>query len=205
MSASLRAGRGAASADVVVVHLVDLPDVPAAAVRRVLDRGGRTRDALARATYDGRPGHPVLVGADHVAALTATLAGDHGARAYLEAHAALTVECGDLADGLDEDAPERSSPRRSPGLVEKGHARRPAVTASRDVLPALLGWWRSGQACALATVVGTWSSAPRQPGASMLVGPDGSVVGSLSGGCVESDVHAVAEQVLVDGAAVTRR
>ncbi|MGI3783145.1 MAG: XdhC family protein [Janthinobacterium lividum] len=79
------------------------------------------------------------------------------------------------------------------------------MTASRDALPALLGWWRDGQACALATVVGTWSSAPRQPGASMLVGPDGSAVGSLSGGCVEGDVYAVAEQVLADGAAVSRR
>jgi xanthine dehydrogenase accessory factor len=79
------------------------------------------------------------------------------------------------------------------------------VTASRDVLPALLAWWRAGQACALATVVGTWSSAPRQPGASMLLGPDGTVVGSLSGGCVEGDVHAVAEQVLADGRATRRR
>ncbi len=79
------------------------------------------------------------------------------------------------------------------------------MTASRDVLPALLGWWRLGHACALATVVATWSSAPRQPGASMLVGPDGSVVGSLSGGCVESDVYAVAEQVLAGAPATTRR
>ena len=79
------------------------------------------------------------------------------------------------------------------------------MTASRDVLPALLGWWGTGQPCALATVVGTWSSAPRQPGASMLLGPDGSVVGSLSGGCVESDVYAVAEEVLAGGLATTRR
>ncbi|MGI3785653.1 MAG: XdhC family protein [Janthinobacterium lividum] len=79
------------------------------------------------------------------------------------------------------------------------------MTASRDVLPALLDWWHDGRACALATVVGTWSSAPRQAGASMLVGTDGSVVGSLSGGCVEGDVYAVAEQVLADGAATTRR
>ena len=79
------------------------------------------------------------------------------------------------------------------------------MTASRDVLPALLARWRAGEACALATVVGTWSSAPRQPGASMLVGPDGSVVGSLSGGCVEGDVYAVAEQVLADGRATARR
>ena len=79
------------------------------------------------------------------------------------------------------------------------------MTASRDVLPALLARWRAGEACALATVVGTWSSAPRPPGASMLVGADGSVVGSLSGGCVEGDVYAVAEQVLGEGRATTRR
>lgn len=79
------------------------------------------------------------------------------------------------------------------------------MSASRDVLPALLGWWRDGSACALATVVATWSSAPRQPGASMLVGPDGSVVGSLSGGCVEGDAYAVCEQVLADGVATVRR
>ncbi|MGI3783144.1 MAG: nucleotidyltransferase family protein [Janthinobacterium lividum] len=103
MSASLRTGLGAATADVAVVHLVDLPDVPAAAVRRLLERGGRSRGALARVTYDGRPGHPVLVGADHTAALAATLEGDHGARSYLEDHDALLVECGDLATGVDDD------------------------------------------------------------------------------------------------------
>ena len=105
MSASLNAGLSAASADVIVVHLVDLPDVPAAAVRRVLDHGARTRSALARATYAGRPGHPVLVGADHVAPLLATLAGDQGARRYLDEHSALAVECGDLATGTDDDGP----------------------------------------------------------------------------------------------------
>jgi CTP:molybdopterin cytidylyltransferase MocA len=103
MSASLRAGLSAASADVVVVHLVDLPDVPAAAVQRVLDRGGSGPAALARATYGGRPGHPVLVGADHVGPLLSTLDGDHGARAYLEDHGARLVECGDLATGADND------------------------------------------------------------------------------------------------------
>jgi xanthine dehydrogenase accessory factor len=51
----------------------------------------------------------------------------------------------------------------------------------RDVLPELLDWWRSGDDVALATVVGTWRSAPRQRGAAMIVGPDLSVVGSVSG------------------------
>ena len=43
----------------------------------------------------------------------------------------------------------------------------------------LLAWWRSGETVGLGTVVGTWRSAPRQPGAAMLVGPDDSAVGSV--------------------------
>lgn len=110
MAASLRAGLEAVTADVAVVHLVDLPDVGAPVVRRVLDRGGRGRGTLARATYAGRPGHPVLVGRDHVPGLLATLVGDHGGRDHLERHAALRVECGDLATGDDADLPETSTP-----------------------------------------------------------------------------------------------
>ena len=72
----------------------------------------------------------------------------------------------------------------------------------REVLPRLLGWWRDGPPVAMATVVATWRSAPRAPGAVMLVGPDGEAVGSVSGGCVEGAVYEVAQQVLADGAAV---
>ena len=66
----------------------------------------------------------------------------------------------------------------------------------RDVMDQLEGWWKNGQSAALATVVGTFRSAPRQPGASMLVGPDGEAVGSVSGGCVEGAVYELGEQVL---------
>jgi xanthine dehydrogenase accessory factor len=55
----------------------------------------------------------------------------------------------------------------------------------RDVLDPLTELWSAGGPVALATVVGTYSSAPRQAGASMLVAADGRVVGSVSGGCVE--------------------
>ena len=54
-------------------------------------------------------------------------------------------------------------------------------------------WWRSGASVGVATVVDTWESAPRPPGASMVVGPDGTVVGSVSGGCVEGAVYHLAE------------
>ena len=75
----------------------------------------------------------------------------------------------------------------------------------RDVLPDLLAWWRAGKAVGMGTVVGTWRSAPRQPGAAMLVGPDESAVGSVSGGCVESAVYALAQEVVADGHPVLQR
>jgi xanthine dehydrogenase accessory factor len=65
----------------------------------------------------------------------------------------------------------------------------------RDVLDQLAQWWEQGAEVGLGTVVQTWSSAPRQPGAAMLVGPDGTAVGSVSGGCVEGAVYELAEQV----------
>jgi len=73
----------------------------------------------------------------------------------------------------------------------------------RDVLPDLLAWWRAGEAIGMGTVVGIWRSAPRQPGAAMLVGPDESAVGSVSGGCVESAVYA--REVMSDGHPVLQR
>jgi xanthine dehydrogenase accessory factor len=75
----------------------------------------------------------------------------------------------------------------------------------RDVVDRLAHWWADGQATALATVVGTYRSAPRQPGAAMLVGPGGEAVGSVSGGCVEGAVYELGQQVLGDGRPVLQR
>ncbi|NMI01948.1 XdhC family protein [Pseudonocardia acidicola] len=75
----------------------------------------------------------------------------------------------------------------------------------RDVMDQLEGWWKNGEPAALATVVGTFRSAPRQPGASMLVGPAGEAVGSVSGGCVEGAVYELGDQVLKDGRPVLQR
>src|SRR5918995_2051533 len=57
----------------------------------------------------------------------------------------------------------------------------------------------------MATVVATFRSAPRPPGASMLVGPDGSAVGSVSGGCVEGAVYELAQEVVASGVPVLER
>lgn len=65
----------------------------------------------------------------------------------------------------------------------------------RDVLDQLRDWWSQGAEVGLATVVSTWSSAPRKHCASMLVGPDGSAAGSVSGGCVEGAVYELATEV----------
>jgi CTP:molybdopterin cytidylyltransferase MocA len=106
MSASLRAGLEhleGNDADAAVVSLVDLPDVTAAVVRRVLAAGAEPA-ALIRTTYGGRPGHPVVLGREHWFGVRAAAVGDRGARDYLADHDPVEVECGDLATGADVDS-----------------------------------------------------------------------------------------------------
>ena len=69
----------------------------------------------------------------------------------------------------------------------------------RDIADRIAAWQAAGTRFAVATVVRTWKSAPRQPGASMAVAEDGEVVGSVSGGCVEGAVYELARQVLATG------
>jgi xanthine dehydrogenase accessory factor len=69
----------------------------------------------------------------------------------------------------------------------------------RDVLDELLTVWRAGGTAGVATVVRTIQSAPRQPGATMVVAPDGTVAGSVSGGCVEAAVYELANEVVQTG------
>jgi xanthine dehydrogenase accessory factor len=69
----------------------------------------------------------------------------------------------------------------------------------REVLDELLAWWRAGKSVGVGTVVATFRSAPRPAGASMLVGPDGTAVGSVSGGCVEGAVFELGQEVLGTG------
>lgn len=111
MGASLRAGLAALPDDPVaaVVHLVDLPDVGAPVVARLL--AGDVEDTtLRRAAYEGVPGHPVLLGRAHWAGVIASARGDRGARAYLAEQPTALVECGDLATGHDVDEPTGGQP-----------------------------------------------------------------------------------------------
>jgi xanthine dehydrogenase accessory factor len=75
----------------------------------------------------------------------------------------------------------------------------------RDVLPELMSWWKTGESIGVGTVVATFRSAPRPPGASMLVCPDESAVGSVSGGCVEGAVYDLAQSVVESGEPVLQR
>ncbi|MFI7066867.1 XdhC family protein [Kribbella sp. NPDC050124] len=75
----------------------------------------------------------------------------------------------------------------------------------RDVLERLLEWWNAGEPVAVGTVVATFESAPRLPGAAMLVGPGGEAVGSVSGGCVEGAVYQLGEEILESGEPILQR
>ena len=59
-----------------------------------------------------------------------------------------------------------------------------------SVLRTCVQWLKAGRRVALATVVQTWGSSPRPPGAWLAIRDDGQVVGSVSGGCVEDDLIA---------------
>lgn len=69
----------------------------------------------------------------------------------------------------------------------------------RDILDELSQWFERGEVFALATVVRTWKSSPRAPGAAMAVSGSGAVLGSVSGGCIESALYEIAQGVLDDG------
>ncbi len=75
----------------------------------------------------------------------------------------------------------------------------------RDILDPITKWWDANETFGLATVVQTFSSAPREPGAAMAVSPAGEVVGSVSGGCVEGAVYELATEVVASGQPILRR
>lgn len=108
LAASLRAGLGAVAALVpaptaVVVVPVDVPDLSADLVARLAGETTLDDGTLRRAVFNGRPGHPVVLGRRHWAPLLDELTGDSGARTYLAARQTVEIECADLGTGLDVD------------------------------------------------------------------------------------------------------
>lgn len=103
-AASLRAGIAALGpVDAAVVMLGDQPFVTPQVIAGVLDAGDC--DAV-RTTYDGRPGHPVLL-TRTLLARVAELEGDTGFRPLLDGARVRRFEAGHLCDGADIDTPEQ--------------------------------------------------------------------------------------------------
>ncbi|HQQ98374.1 MAG TPA: XdhC family protein, partial [Cyclobacteriaceae bacterium] len=71
----------------------------------------------------------------------------------------------------------------------------------REIYDIADEWIKSGRTCAIARVIATWGSSPRPAGSMMLVGNDGAMAGSVSGGCVEGAVVKAAKEVMADGKA----
>ena len=69
----------------------------------------------------------------------------------------------------------------------------------KDPLEAAAAWREAGLGVALATVVRTWGSAPRQSGSQMCINEHGAFTGSVSGGCVEGAVIEEATALLRSG------
>lgn len=109
MSASLRTGLDAAmktSASAALVTLVDLPDVRGQIYRRILEVTADSPNILARAAFNGRPGHPVVIGREWWEETLRLTSGDRGARDLFAAYEHLLIECGDLGSGRDVDTPD---------------------------------------------------------------------------------------------------
>lgn len=119
LSASVSAGIASATelpdAQYLVIHLVDVPDVSAAVVHRVVDAARAGDSGLARAYYGDVPGHPVVIERRHWADVAASVTGDQGAGRYLSAHheTVAAVQCADLASGADHDYPISADPQPS--------------------------------------------------------------------------------------------
>ena len=69
----------------------------------------------------------------------------------------------------------------------------------KEILGDIARWRAKGEKVAIATVVATRRSAPRPVGAKLAISESGEIAGSVSGGCVESDVYEHAREVLANG------
>ena len=114
-SASLACGLAElAGCEAVVVTLGDQPRLSPAAIRRVIS--SRNDAAAVRATYNGNPGHPVLLERSLFEQLR-NVSGDWGARNLLLSVQVLDVPCDDLGGGDDVDTPAELDALRAGGPV----------------------------------------------------------------------------------------
>jgi xanthine/CO dehydrogenase XdhC/CoxF family maturation factor len=69
----------------------------------------------------------------------------------------------------------------------------------KELLPEIDRWRAKGEKVAIATVVATRRTSPRPVGSKLAISEGGELAGSVSGGCVESDVYLAAQDVLAGG------
>jgi CTP:molybdopterin cytidylyltransferase MocA len=114
-AASLRCGVAALAEDVdaLIVVLGDQPAIDPRAIERVIESRDGTSAAV-RASYGGRPGHPVLLERALFAAV-AGLRGDEGARTVLAGAIVRVVPCDGLGSDLDVDEPAQLDAARVSG------------------------------------------------------------------------------------------
>jgi CTP:molybdopterin cytidylyltransferase MocA len=117
-SASLASGLAELSdCDAVVVTLGDQPRLSPSAIHRVMSARGKGAQAV-RATYDGTPGHPVLLERSLFEPLR-DVTGDHGARNLLLSVRTREVPCEDLGGGEDVDTQAQLDALRVGGSVTR--------------------------------------------------------------------------------------
>ena len=74
----------------------------------------------------------------------------------------------------------------------------------KELFREIFQFCQAGKTCVLATVIETKGSTPRKQGAKLLVYPDGNILGSIGGGCVEAEVWQEAMEVMDNGKSVVR-
>ena len=78
-----------------------------------------------------------------------------------------------------------------------------SVLPTDDILEQALHWRLDGKNVAIATVINTWGSAPRPAGSQLAIDETGNMIGSVSGGCVESAVIQEAIEIMQSGISKT--
>jgi len=78
-----------------------------------------------------------------------------------------------------------------------------SVLPADDILEQALHWKLDGKNVAIATVINTWGSAPRPAGSQLAIDDTGNMIGSVSGGCVESAVIQEAMDIMQTGISKT--
>ncbi|HEX9446765.1 MAG TPA: XdhC family protein [Dongiaceae bacterium] len=73
------------------------------------------------------------------------------------------------------------------------------MSNNQDLLALAASWKAAGRPVAIATVTSTWGSSPRPAGSQLVVDGTGSMMGSVSGGCIEGAVVKEALEVMEDG------